>query len=151
MKMLIIVMLGGLVAGCSTKQQATPDIKPPTIPQAKPSADEARFYREVREFSSRDVSQWPKRLMVGFPAGENHPLSDSQARRLQSILSHAQYVPEEVYPPGMTVSPSHQLCVLKIADRTWYFMPPGNPVRFDLAPVEQRKFEEFMRREFSLR
>jgi hypothetical protein len=60
-----------------------------------------RFERELKEFASADVTQSRNSLLigVGFPVGRTVSVSVPQARRLQSILSHA--VPHPKTFPGL--------------------------------------------------
>ena len=131
-----LVIFGFLLMGCATSDLL-----------------EDQFSRELRELRTADVTQSPNSILVGemFPDGRTLPVSDDQARRLQKILLAARPAERESTESGRTISPAPRLCALSLAGQTWYFMPPGRPVRFRLPEPQQSEFTQIMSAEFDLK
>ena len=130
--------------GCATNSTKDPQFE---------QAFKEQFEQDLKEFTSADVTQSRNTLLIGdmFPNGRTASVSVPQARRLQSILSHAVAAPENFPAAGILFSPASNLCVLEISGHRWYFMPPGRPVRFRLPPLQQIQFEKIMIEEFGLK
>ena len=117
------------------------------------ASDNSQFKTDLDAFSSADVIKSTNTLLVGkaFPVGNEVGITNSQARQLQEILSHAKNAPGENSAEGILISPAPALCSLTIAGTTWYFMPPSEPRRFRLPSEHQKKFERILTEEFGLR
>ena len=117
------------------------------------ASDNSQFKTDLEAFSSADVTKSTNTLLVGktFPVGSEVGITNSQARQLQEILSHAKNAPGENSAEGILISPAPTLCSLTIAGRTWYFMPPAKPHKFRLPSEQQKQFEKFLSENFGLR
>jgi hypothetical protein len=134
-KFAFILFAAVFSAGCSTR-----------------FSHDGQFAQTLRELRAADVSQWPNSLLVGesFPSGRTLAVSDAQARRLQGVFLAARPVAKKRDDFGKTISPAPRLCALTLAGQTWYFLPPGHPVRFALPAPQQEEFESILRSEFGL-
>lgn len=130
-----LAAIAALINGCATSTK-----------------DEAQFSRTLHELKIADVAQYPNSILVGdmFPNGRTLPVTNDQARRLQRIISEARPTEADPADSRRLISPAPRLCALSLAGQTWYFMPPGHPVRFQLPDRQQREFERIMRVEFGL-